>query len=43
MFLVAYTGVRTNTFSADWKPMACFGNTSPICSACADGPFDTGA
>ena len=28
MFLVAYTGVRTNTFSADWKPMACFRNTS---------------
>ena len=24
MFLVAYTGVRTNSFSADWKPTVFF-------------------
>ena len=43
MFLVAYTGARTNSFSADWKPTACFKSTSPISSVCADGPFDFGA
>ena len=40
MFLVAYTGARTNSFSADWKPTAFFKSTSPQRSECADGPFD---